>query len=398
MLWCWIEFADSEGWFHRSQESLERSTGLSPFQQTKAYEVLIENNLLKVKRQGLPARNWYQLNEETILKLAGDSTLNNLGSSYQETKELDPKKLGHIYNNKDNNKVLLSKESNYNVSAKQSQKNPLAISGKKTFLLKKRKKSYPISLNPFIPKAVKEITSYWNTSGLQNHKDPNTKLYRKIIISITRLTKGTFFKSLPINGDYSEYKTKKWTQEEILQAISNYTLAATNCDYLPKSEKSKEWMRKQSLPNFLWNEYAADKDERSLLLKYFETKPELSKQGMRPLKDEHPKMTKILQQIYNEKTSNNLAPRNIPVNINNCFIKTAKRENEFIKKLIRQRLIDSIYIRSNRNRAELLINASLSNLKSPKDLKPHYLCSDYFFDDIYPRYLNDQAILEGAIH
>ena len=119
---------------------------------------------------------------------------------------------------------------------------------------------------------------------------------------------------------------------------------------------------------------------------------------MRPLKDEYPKMTKVLQQIYNEKTSNNLAPRNIPVNINNCFIKAAKRENEFIKRLIRQRLIDPIYIRTNRNRAEMLINASLSNLKSPKDLRPHYLCSDYFFDDIYPRYLNDQAILEGAIH
>ena len=97
-------------------------------------------------------------------------------------------------------------------------------------------------------------------------------------------------------------------------------------------------------------------------------------------------------------TTNNLSTQNIPVNINNCFVKAAKREDEFIRKLIKQRLIDSVYIRTNRDRAEMFINASLSNLKNPKDLKPHYLCSDYMFDDIYPRYLNDQAILEGTIH
>lgn len=399
MLWCWVKFSDNEGWFHRSQESLERSTGLSSFQQNKAYNILIDNSLLKVKRKGLPARNWYQLNEDEILNLSGEeSSLKNLGSRNQETKDLDPNELGHIYNKINNNKELLSKESNIYFSSKNSQSVNLPISNSKRTLKRRKKASYPMTLNPFIPKAVKEIVSYWNSYGLQNHKDPNTKLYRKVIISISRLNKGTFFKSLSINGNYSQYKTKKWTNQEILQAISNFSLAATNSDYLPKSEKSKDWLRRQSLPNFLWNEYGSDESEKSLLLKYFEDKPELSKQSMRPLKDNHPKMTKAIQRVYNEMTSNNLAPKNIPVNINNCFIKAARREAEFIKKLIKQRLIDIQFIRTNRSRAELFINAGLSNLKSPKDLRPHYLCSDYMFDDIYPRYLNDQAILEGTIH
>ena len=291
------------------------------------------------------------------------SVLKNLRGSHKNSINIGNKSI----DKENNEKKLLSKESNICFSSKNSQPKNSLISNKKRTLKRRKKSSYPITLNPFVPKAIKEIVSYWNSNGLQNHKDPTTKLFRKIIISVNRLNKGTFFKSLSINGNYSQYKTKKWTQREILQAISNFSLAATNCDYLPKSEKSKEWMRKQSLPNFLWNEYAPDGSEKSLLLKYFEDKPKLSKQSMRPLTDNHPKMTSAIQRVYNEMTSNNLAQKNIPVNINNCFIKAAKREAEFIKKLIKQRLIDTIYIRTNRSRAELFINASLSNLKSPKE-------------------------------
>jgi len=306
------------------------------------------------------------------------------------------KRKDNIEDNIEDNNYFLS-ENNICFSAKNIDNGSSEFpSDNKRILKRRKKKSYPLSLNPFIPKEAKDIISYWNNSGLQKHNNPNTKLYRKIIISIKRLKSGTFFKSLPINGNYAQYKTKKWTYEEILQAISNFTLAATNCDYLPKSEKSKEWLRKQSLPNFLWNEYLPDKTEKSLLLKYFEIKPELAKQSMRPLKDDYPKMTKIIEKVYNEKVFDGVAPQNLPVNIKNSFIKAARRETEYISKLIKQRKIRTYFIQTNRLKAELLVDAALTNLKNPKELRPHYLCSDYMFDDIFPRYLSSQAVLEAT--
>ena len=398
MLWRWVQYSDKEGWFHRTQENLEKATQISPFQQSKIFATLIDNGVLKVKRKGIPARNWYQINDEKLLELASPLLPNDQIPSYQEIKEQATENLDNIYIKsiyKEKSNKLLSKDNNKCFSAKNKDNDSSISFDNKRILKRRKKKSYPLSLNPFIPKEAKDVIAYWNNSGLQNHNNPNTKLYRNVIIAVKRLKSGTFFKSLPINGNYSQYKTKQWTYDEIIEAVSNFALAATNCDYEPKSEKSKEWLRKQPLPSFLWNEYLPDKAERSLFLKYFESKPELTKQSMRPLKDEYPKMTKIIEKVYNEKVYDGVEPQNLPVNIKNCFIKAAKRQSEYITKLVKQRKIRAYFIQTNRLKAELLVDAALANLQSPRELRPHYLCSDYMFDDIFPRYLSDQAVLEA---
>ena len=58
-----------DGWFFNTESNREWDTGLISNQQRKCIKELIELNIIKVKRQGLPARQWFYINEEVIEKI-----------------------------------------------------------------------------------------------------------------------------------------------------------------------------------------------------------------------------------------------------------------------------------------------------------------------------------------
>ena len=65
-----------DGWFFNTEKNIEDDTTLTPYQQRKAVKVLIDNKLIEVKRKGIPAKQYFKINEEQVIK-----KLNNLNST-----------------------------------------------------------------------------------------------------------------------------------------------------------------------------------------------------------------------------------------------------------------------------------------------------------------------------
>ena len=65
----------NQSWFFNTEKNIEDDTTLTPYQQRKAVKVLIDNKLIEVKRKGIPAKQYFKINEEQVIK-----KLNNLNS------------------------------------------------------------------------------------------------------------------------------------------------------------------------------------------------------------------------------------------------------------------------------------------------------------------------------
>lgn len=78
----WEEGEQTEdGFFYSTIENVEERTSLSVYQQKNAIAVLVENNLIEVKRMGMPARRYIKINERGIADL-----LTNKIASFSQTR------------------------------------------------------------------------------------------------------------------------------------------------------------------------------------------------------------------------------------------------------------------------------------------------------------------------
>jgi hypothetical protein len=89
----WQEYVEKEQqdeWFYCTERQIEDNITLSPYQQRKIVEKLKKLGILEVKKQGMPAKNYYKINFSQISNL--------LTTRCEETLQQDVKKL--------NNKML----------------------------------------------------------------------------------------------------------------------------------------------------------------------------------------------------------------------------------------------------------------------------------------------------
>ena len=70
----------SDGWFFNTEANIEEDTTLTPYQQRKCIKKLKEDGLIEVQRKGVPARQYFKINEELVVK-----KLNNLSLSKRRT-------------------------------------------------------------------------------------------------------------------------------------------------------------------------------------------------------------------------------------------------------------------------------------------------------------------------
>lgn len=61
-----------DGWFFKTEEDMYEETGLTPKQQRNARETLFEHRVLAVKKEGMPARNWYKIDHKQLLACVHD--------------------------------------------------------------------------------------------------------------------------------------------------------------------------------------------------------------------------------------------------------------------------------------------------------------------------------------
>jgi hypothetical protein len=108
----WIYF-DCQEYFFNTSDNIEQDTTLSYRKQKKALDILIKNNFIETKLQGVPATLHFKINEKEILNIFLKGSKNkdfNIGkTSFSETSKLDLAKRktnkNKINNNKEINKV-----------------------------------------------------------------------------------------------------------------------------------------------------------------------------------------------------------------------------------------------------------------------------------------------------
>ena len=118
-----------ENSFYSTQENIEDNTGLNPYAQRKALKALQDADIIRISKQGLPAKNHYWINQSKLLDFFSSSNFEGL-----EVQNLD------INNNKaKKNNNPLSKDNGNSRSTENTTGNVTAIPVDKP---KKKKSRY----------------------------------------------------------------------------------------------------------------------------------------------------------------------------------------------------------------------------------------------------------------
>ena len=70
----------TDGWFFNTEANIEKDTTLNSYHQRKCIKVLKDKELIEVKRKGIPAKQYFKINEQQVLQI-----LNNLSVKKQPT-------------------------------------------------------------------------------------------------------------------------------------------------------------------------------------------------------------------------------------------------------------------------------------------------------------------------
>ena len=70
----------TDGWFFNTESNIEKDTTLTPYQQRRCLKTLKDKGLIEVKRKGIPAKQYFKINEQLVVKF-----LNNLKGSNSTT-------------------------------------------------------------------------------------------------------------------------------------------------------------------------------------------------------------------------------------------------------------------------------------------------------------------------
>ncbi len=239
-----------------------------------------------------------------------------------------------------------------------------------------------------VPKNIESIINLWCASSLINHK-PGSKTYSSIVKSIKQLLSGTFFNKTMLN----KYHGVKFSEDEIKLAIKNFALAATSPDFAPNLGSYKDYLKKLSMLTFFYNERS--EKEKSLFIKYFESKPEMLAGQVRERKDTNPQLTEMIKNVYNSKILGG-AVIEIDANMHQKFVLCSQLLSNFFDK--NKNKINSVYIqRGNKDKASFLIDSLIHDVGDARKniISVGWLCSGETFSRRLPVYLFSQGILTG---
>jgi hypothetical protein len=95
----------TDGWFFNTETNIERDTTLTAYQQRKCLKTLKKHQLIEVKRKGVPAKQFFKINEQLIIKFLNNLSLSKC-TTINKNKEI-------IITNKYFNKPTISDVENY---------------------------------------------------------------------------------------------------------------------------------------------------------------------------------------------------------------------------------------------------------------------------------------------
>ena len=88
----------TDGWFFNTESNIEKDTTLTPYQQRRCLKALKDKGLIEVKRKGIPAKQYFKINEQLVVKLLNNLSATNL-TTINKNKEIIIK--NNIISNRD---------------------------------------------------------------------------------------------------------------------------------------------------------------------------------------------------------------------------------------------------------------------------------------------------------
>lgn len=216
-----------EGFFFCLQEDIEKQTVLSPFQQSKALNILKENSLIEIIRKDTPPKNFFKLNEDQIETVLKD----------QETWSFKTKKLGRQSNN--NTEPFTQSEESIKDSLSDSNESPPEKSPNRFQRLSPipiQKSFDPAPEKRILPDFIKPGTGEYAVLQDWNSllrpacvHEPNTKVAQQIVEYLGLMRNGVFGdlsrRKWDIDWltkhkiDLKKFSEKKWTFREIRKTL-----------------------------------------------------------------------------------------------------------------------------------------------------------------------------------
>ena len=84
----------TDGWFFNTEANIEADTTLNSYHQRKCLKTLKNYQLIRVKRMGIPAKQFFKINEEQVLQILNNLSDKNL-TSINKNKEIKIKEHHH---------------------------------------------------------------------------------------------------------------------------------------------------------------------------------------------------------------------------------------------------------------------------------------------------------------
>jgi hypothetical protein len=75
-----IEKGMTDGWFFNTEANIQKDTTLTPYQQRKALKTLKKYKIIETIRKGVPAKQYFKINEEQVVQFLNNKSLTNLTS------------------------------------------------------------------------------------------------------------------------------------------------------------------------------------------------------------------------------------------------------------------------------------------------------------------------------
>jgi len=77
----------TDGWFFNTEDNIFKDTTLTPYQQRNALKTLKKNEIIETKRMGIPAKQYFKINEEQVIKFLNNKSSTNL-TTINKNKEI----------------------------------------------------------------------------------------------------------------------------------------------------------------------------------------------------------------------------------------------------------------------------------------------------------------------
>lgn len=241
---------------------------------------------------------------------------------------------------------------------------------------------------------TREIMLFWISMGLRSPKDE--KAEKRAISKLERALRGTLLASQP---GYENLKDRKFTKEEIIQAIKNFHLAATDPKYRPGVMATKQKMLKMDINTWLLNEFVKKHGvATSSFLTNLEPPKLVSSPKILPVtEDLHPEVTEVLKREFCKvvsQTEQPLAPWD--VRDENNFRKTANFLYDFYEQN-KHRISDIFKSRESgtpKGLAKMLVRCVMQSSDSERfQVTTGWLCSSKTLNTRFPYYVKEDIKL-----